>query len=100
MRAGSGSVLDDPAARQRKMEEFWRSLKQPPRPPYSPRLRGDQIRALYYLKRFEGRPMTKLAQQAVDRLLDEHGGAEVVVARGIARFGDQGDEVPTPRTTV
>jgi hypothetical protein len=93
MRPGSGSVLDDPVARQRAMEEYWRRLerKQAPRPPYSPRLRRDQIRALYYLKRFERRPMTKLAQQAVDRLLEEHGGAESLVARGIAEFGDRGD---------
>lgn len=87
-----GSVLHDPAVRQRKVEEYWRSLHRPPKPPYSPRLRRDQIRALYYLKRFEGRPMTKLAQEAVDQLLDEHGGAEALLARGIAEFGDRGGE--------
>jgi hypothetical protein len=99
MRAGSGSVLDDPAARQRAIEEYWRRLEreQAPRPPYSPRLRRDQIRALYYLKRFERRPMTKLAQEAVDRLLEEHGGAEAVIARGIERFGDREKERPGPR---
>jgi hypothetical protein len=99
MRAGSGSVLDDPVARQRAMEEYWRQLEreQVPRPPYSPRLRRDQIRALYYLKRFERRPMTKLAQEAVDRLLAEHGGAEAIVARGIERFGDRAEERPGPR---
>jgi hypothetical protein len=43
---------------------------------YSPRLRRDQIKALFYLKRFERRPMTRLAQEAVDRFLDEHGGVE------------------------
>jgi hypothetical protein len=90
MRAGSGSVLDDPVARQRAIEEYWRRIerKQAPRPPYSPRLRRDQIRALYYLKRFERRPMTKLAQEAVDRLLEEHGGAEAVIDRGVRQFGD------------
>jgi hypothetical protein len=99
MRPGSGSVLDDPQARQRKMEEYWRRLEreQAPRPPYSPRLRRDQIRALYYLKRFERRPMTKLAQEAVDRLLGEHGGAEAIIDRGIRQFGDRGEERPGPR---
>ena len=29
--------------------------------------------------------MTKLAQEAVDRLLEEHGGAEANVARGVVR---------------
>jgi hypothetical protein len=99
MRPGSGSVLNDPLARQRKMEEYWRRLEreQAPRPPYSPRLRRDQIRALYYLKRFERRPMTKLAQEAVDRLLEEHGGAKAVIARGVERFGDRGEKRPGPR---
>ena len=99
MRAGSGSVFDDPVARQRGMEKYWRSLERErwEKPPYSPRLRRDQIRALYYLKRFERRPMTKLAQEAVDRLLGEHGGAEAIIARGIDRFGDRGEERPGPR---
>ena len=99
MRAGSGSVLDDPVARQRAIKQYWRRLEreQAPRPPYSPRLRRDQIRALYYLKRFERRPMTKLAQEAVDRLLEEHGGVEAVIARGIERFGDRGEERLGPR---
>lgn len=96
----TASVLDDPAARQRLKEEYWRRLDRPPKPPYSPRLRRDQIRALYYLKRFEGRPMTKLAQEAVDRLLAEHGGAEALVARGVARFGDRGDERLRPRAVA
>ena len=58
---------------------------------YSPRLRRDQIKALFYLKRFEGRPMTKLAQEAVDRFLDEHGGVEGLIERGLAAFGDRGE---------
>jgi hypothetical protein len=41
--------------------------------------------------------MTKLAQEAVDRLLEEHGGAEAVIARGIERFRDRGEERPRPR---
>jgi hypothetical protein len=99
MRPGSGSVLDDPLARQRGIEEYWRRLEREhrPRPPYSPRLRRDQIRALYYLKRFERRPMTKLAQEAVDRLLEEHGGAEAIVERGVERFGDRNERPPGPR---
>ena len=90
MRAGSGSIFDDPVARQRGMEEYWRSLEREryEKPPYSPRLRRDQIRALYYLKRFERRPMTKLAQEAVDRLLEAHGGAEAIIDRGVREFGD------------
>jgi hypothetical protein len=59
---------------------------------YSPRLRRDQIKALFYLKRFEGRPMTRLAQEAVDRFLDEHGGVEGLIERGLAAFGDPGEE--------
>jgi hypothetical protein len=57
---------------------------------YSPRLRRDQIRALFYLKELEGRPMTKLAQEAVDRFLDEHGGIGALIARGRAVLGDDG----------
>jgi hypothetical protein len=59
---------------------------------YAPALRRDQLKALYYLKRFEGRPMTKLAQEAVDRFLDEHGGVEGLIERGLAAFGDPGEE--------
>ena len=66
---------------------------------YSPRLRRDQIRALYYLKRFEGRPMTKLAQEAVDRFLEQHGGAAELIARGVAEFGDRGEEAHHERGT-
>jgi hypothetical protein len=55
---------------------------------YSPRLRRDQIRALYYLKRFVRRPMTKLAQEAVDRYLAEHGGVDHLIRRGVAELGD------------
>jgi hypothetical protein len=43
---------------------------------------------VYYLKRFEGRPMTKLMQEAVDRYLAPHGGVEGLIERGRARFGD------------
>jgi hypothetical protein len=64
---------------------------------YSPRLRRDQIRALYYLKRFEHRPMTKLAQEAVDRYLELHGGAADLIARGIAEFGDRGGKAHQDR---
>jgi hypothetical protein len=64
---------------------------------YSPRLRRDQIKAIYFLKRFEGRPMTKLVQEAVDRYLAEHGGAGEVIERGIANFGDPGEEARRDR---
>ncbi len=38
---------------------------------YQPALRPDQIEALYHLKVALRRPMTKLAQEAVDRYLQE-----------------------------
>ena len=38
---------------------------------YQPALREDQIEALYHLKVTLGRPMTKLAREAVDRYLKE-----------------------------
>jgi len=50
-----------------------------PPPVYSPRLRRDQIKALYYLKERSGRPMTWLAQEAVDRYLEGFGGAAMVI---------------------
>jgi hypothetical protein len=59
---------------------------------YSPRLLRDQIKALYFLKRFAGRPMTTLAQEAVDRYLTAHGGVEELIERGLAAFGDPGEE--------
>jgi hypothetical protein len=59
---------------------------------YSPRLRRDQIKALYFLKRFEGRPMTKLLQEAVDRYLEPYGGVAGLIERGAAELGDAGEE--------
>ena len=59
---------------------------------YSPPLRRDQIKAVYFLERFDGRPMTKLVQEAVDRYLAPHGGVEGLIARGLAAFGDPGEE--------
>lgn len=60
---------------------------------YAPALRRDQLKALYYLKRFEGRPMTKLLQEALDRYLEPHGGVAEVVARGIQEFGERGEKL-------
>ena len=48
-------------------------------PVYSPRQRRDQIKALYHLKERSGRPMTRLAQEAVDRYLEGFGGAAMVI---------------------
>lgn len=59
---------------------------------YSPRLRRDQIKAVYFLKRFERRPMTELVQEAVDRYLAPHGGVDGLIARGLAKLGDPGEE--------
>jgi hypothetical protein len=64
---------------------------------YSPRLRRDQVKAVYYLKRFERRPMTKLVQEAVDWYLEPHGGVEGLIARGRATFGEHGGEPPGGR---
>lgn len=50
--------------------------------------------AVYYLKRFERRPMTKLVQEAVDRYLEPHGGVEGLIERGRATFGEHGGEPP------
>ena len=98
MRPGSGSVLDDPVARQRLMEEYWRrQADPPPKPPYSPRLRRDQIRELYYLKAAREAADDEAGAEAIDRLLEEHGGAEAILARGIERFHDRGEERPGPR---
>lgn len=83
-------LLDDPAHRRRLLAFQRRPLPEPK--VYSPRLRRDQIKAVYFLKRFEGRPMTTLVQEAVDRFLDQHGGVDSLIARGIAEFGDPGEE--------
>jgi hypothetical protein len=82
--------LFDPAHRRRLLAFQRRPLPEPK--VYSPRLRRDQIKALYFLKRFERRPMTKLVQEAVDRFLEQHGGVESLIKRGIAEFGDPGEE--------
>jgi hypothetical protein len=58
---------------------------------YAPALRRDQLKALHYLKRFEGRPMTKLLQEALDRYLEPHGGVEALIERGVAEFGERGE---------
>ena len=49
---------------------------------YSPRLRRDQVKALFHLKQREGRPMTHLVQEAVDRYLAPLGGVEAVIRDG------------------
>ena len=36
--------------------------------------------------------MTKLVQEAVDRYLAPHGGVEGLIERGLATFGDPGEE--------
>jgi hypothetical protein len=59
---------------------------------YAPRLRRDQLKALYYLKELERRPMTKLLQEALDRYLEPHGGVDGIIARGIAELGNPGAE--------
>ena len=83
-------LLDDPAHRRRVIDFQRRPLPEPK--VYSPRLRRDQIKALYFLKRFEGRPLTKLVQEAVHRFLEQHGGVEALIERGITEFGDPGEE--------
>jgi hypothetical protein len=83
-------LLDDPAHRRSLLAFQRRPLPEPK--VYSPRLRRDQIKAVYFLKRFEGRPMTRLVQEAVDRYLEQHGGVEALIEQGIAEFGDPGEE--------
>jgi hypothetical protein len=58
---------------------------------YAPALRRDQLKALFYLKRFEGRPMTRLLQEALDRYLEPHGGVDGLIERGVAEFGERGE---------
>jgi hypothetical protein len=52
------------------------------RGPYTPRLRPDQVKALYHLKQRQHRPMTHLVQEAVDRYLEPLGGVEQVIREG------------------
>ena len=89
-------LLLDPEHRRRLLAFQRRPLPEPK--VYSPRLRRDQIKAVYFLKRFEGRPMTTLVQEAVDRYLELHGGAAAVIARGIAEFGDRSEEAHHDRS--
>ena len=49
---------------------------------YQPALRPDQIKALYYLKRKLARPMTELAQDAVDEYLKLFGGPRKIIPAG------------------
>jgi hypothetical protein len=49
------------------------------------------LKALYYLKRFEGRPMTKLHQEALDRYLEPHGGVDGLIARGVEELGERSE---------
>lgn len=79
MRAGNGSVLDDPGRPAAQNEGVLAPPEAAAEAAYLPRLRRDQIRGLYNLKQFEGRPMTKLAQEESDRLLEEYGGAEALL---------------------
>lgn len=58
---------------------------------YAPSLRRDQLKALYYLKELERRPMTKLLQEALDRYLEPHGGVDGLIARGVDELGERGE---------
>ncbi len=49
---------------------------------YQPALRPDQIKALYYLKLKLARPMTELAQDAVDEYLQVFGGPRNIIKAG------------------
>lgn len=53
---------------------------------YQPELHPRQIKALYYLKRRLGRPMTALLREAVEIYLEEFGGADQLIPK------DWGDE--------
>ena len=55
---------------------------------YQPALREDQIEALYQLKVTLGRPMTKLAREAVDRYLQEMKGKEENARRAGTNLAD------------
>lgn len=41
--------------------------------------------------------MTKLAQEAVDQYLAEHGGVDDLIRRGVAEFGVAGEEARQDR---
>ena len=45
---------------------------------YQPKLRSDQVKALYQLKLIRKRPMTFLLQEAVDAYFLAHGGTRAV----------------------
>ena len=55
---------------------------------YQPALREDQIEALYHLAVTLGRPMTKLAREAVDRYLHEMKGKEENARRAGTSLSD------------
>ena len=55
---------------------------------YQPMLREDQIEALYHLTVTLGRPMTKLAREAVDRYLHEMKGKEENARRAGTSLSD------------
>ena len=46
---------------------------------YQPALLPEQTKALYYLKRKVNRPMTHLLREALERYLEEHGGAATLI---------------------
>ncbi len=46
---------------------------------YQPALRPEQTKALYYLKRKLGRPMTDLVREAVETYLNVHGGCSQII---------------------
>jgi hypothetical protein len=68
-----------------------RTMPAEPRP-YTPRLRDDQVAALRVLKRIEGKPMTKLVQEALDRYLEPFGVAGGLLEGVVAEPGGAGAE--------
>ncbi len=56
---------------------------------YQPALRPDQIKALYYLKLKLSRPMTELAQDAVDEYLKLFGGPRKIIPAGERRSSQE-----------
>ena len=70
-----------------------------PAPPqvYTPRLRDEQVKALRVLKQIDGRPMTKLVQEALDRYLEPYGGVDGLLEASVAEPADRGETAPRPR---
>lgn len=58
----------------------------------------EQVKALRVLKEIDGRPMTKLVQEALDRYFEPYGGVDGLLEGGVSEPDVRGKTAPRLRS--